>query len=211
MHVSSCCPTTWRLGAALPPHPTAYTSSQGPSKLLGVRAGWGGRREPQAPRPGPYLLRHGGLHHARSVGLQAVIVAAVRAQLQKGPPRRRGEWTLVSPGGTHTASPRLGTRPFPVLNHKRCSEERTFYVNGHLSVFVHMSGEISQRGDALSKGTGIFNFISTDKQPPAQSCTNPRPSLHHHTSQGQPRASSGPDGILVTSCPRTHSILATTP
>ena len=86
-----------------------------------------GRGEPRGPASGPYLLGHGGLHHARCVGLQAIVVVVVRVQLQKGPPAGGGEGTLGQRGGKCETGPQLGMHLSAVLNHrKQRSDELPF-------------------------------------------------------------------------------------
>ena len=76
-------------------------------------------RAPQVSPSGPYLLGHGGLRHACCVGLQAVIVVAIRVQLQKGPPEEGGEGTPGQWGAKHEMDPQLSRQPSAVLNHRK--------------------------------------------------------------------------------------------
>lgn len=59
----------------------------------------------------PYLLRHRGLHHTSCIGLQAVIVPAICAQVQIGPPggeKKDSQLAAGTPAKTATQpDPRL--------------------------------------------------------------------------------------------------------
>lgn len=94
--------------------------------------GWGRVGAP-CPHLGPYLLRHSSLHHAGCIGLQAVIVSATRAQLQKGPPGggRRGQ--SVSGRG-----PQLDTRHLQAYTTKTIQWSVDSHLNVRLSIFVSL-------------------------------------------------------------------------
>lgn len=87
-----------------------------PLRPWDVLAGPGaGSWHPGLP-PWPYLLGHRGLHHTSRIGLQAVVVAAICAQVQIGPPG--GEKGIQSAAGTLQSQPHSQTH--------RCSQPRVW-------------------------------------------------------------------------------------
>lgn len=70
-----------------------------------------------------YLLRHRGLYHTSCIGLQAVIVVAICAQVQIGPPEGDRE-DIQSTAGTLAKPP-----PQPVSQRDQASAPAPFFVS----------------------------------------------------------------------------------
>lgn len=156
-----------------------------------------GRREPRVLPSGPYLLGHGGLHHACSVGLQAVAVVAIGVQLQKGPPGEGGEGTPGQRRDRRETGPQPDTQPLPVLNHRKTTRRCTAC---HVAVYLRALVRPTRQKGKCWVNTALIS-TDTNKQPP-------RESSHPHNDTGShPRRSSSVPGPVLHTC--TSLILGT--